>query len=401
MTPARRQALTADIVESLRSRPARNLLSLFAIAIGAAALAVLLAILGGLEERARQLVDELGGNVAVLLAPGETRQGGKARFDERHLRALAATLPDSRVAALRTHRIALPGSGEPLAIAATDEHLAGIRRWPLLAGRWLDYRDVAHRERHLVASRALAEQMHWNPGDIIQLENTPWVVVGIVASGGQAADAQLGQSSLVLGERIAFIPHTASPWWTGDPRSAQPGFDALFLAAGNDLDAAVARTQRLFGDPALALPGMSLATPESLVRGIRELQEMIGLTVGSIAALCLVLGGATLASLMIASVRERITEIGLRRALGATRADIVQLFVLEALAVTLVAGSLGALLANLLLWPARNDFPVPLAPGIASLVAPVVAAVVVGALFASWPAAGAARISPAEALRND
>jgi putative ABC transport system permease protein len=401
MNRAQRKAMTADIVESLRSRPARNLLSLFAIAIGAAALAVLLAILGGLEQRARQLVDELGGNVAVLIAPGETRQGGSARFDEKHLRALAANLPGSRVSALRTHRIALPGSGEPLAVVATDEQLAGIRRWPLLAGRWLDPRDVAHRERHLVASSALAGQLHWKPGDIVVLENTPWVVVGIVANGGQAADAQLGHASLLPGERSVFIPHTASPYWAGDPRSAQPGFDALFVAVAGNLDAAVAGMQRLFDDPALALPGMSLVTPESLVRGIRELQEMIGLTVGSIAALCLVLGGATLASLMIASVRERITEIGLRRALGATRADIVQLFVLEALALTLVAGTLGALLANLLLWPARNEFPVPLAPGIASLLAPVLAAVVVGALFASWPAAGAARISPAEALRND
>lgn len=399
----RLSATLADIHEGIRSQPGRNLLAVLAIAIGAGSLAVLVAILGGLSERAQQLVDELGGNVAAVLAPGDTTQGNSHRLTSGHIDLLAENLGGSQLAGMRVHRILLPGDKQPLTLIATNEQLAGIRRWRIAAGRGLDYQDVTHHQRNLVISEALARHAHWRPGDVVLLESTPFTVVGIVATGGNAIEAGFGQPDMVLGEKVALMPHTADRYWNSDPDSARPGFDALFIGApaGADIAEVVSRAQRLLAQPDQAISGLSWVTPETLIAGIRELQDVIAITVGSIAGLCLILGGATLASLMIANVRERVTEIGLRRALGATRNDIVLLFACEALAVTLIAGIAGSLLTHLLLLLAREDFPVPLALGWASALTPVFVATVVGAAFAGWPARNASRISPAEALRND
>ena len=106
-------------------------------------------------------------------------------------------------------------------------------------------------------------------------------------------------------------------------------------------------------------------------------------------------------SLMIANVRARVVEIGLRRALGATARDIVALFVVEACVVTAVAGLAGVAGSHILLLLARSSFSVPVTLGYASTILPLLAALVLGAAFAYWPARIAAAIAPSEALRND
>ena len=402
--PRRYLAITlSDVLEGIRAQPARNALSLFAIAIGAAALAVLIAILGGLNEKAEQLVQELGGNVVVALAPKSSEDDGAPRLSERHLALLKQNLPGCTVSGMRIHRVAVPGHTDLLSVVATDSALPGIRQWQLRSGRMLDLYDISHHERNIVIGEGLAELWHVRVGDTLLLESTRFSVVGIIAIGGGAVEAEFGDPGMIAGERLAVIPHTASHYWASDTRSIEGGFDAIFIGvpAGQQANIVAARSQRLLASPETALPGITWVTPESLVRSIGKLQKLIALTVGSIAALCLILGGATLVSLMVANVRERVTEIGLRRALGATRRDIVVLFGCEAFVITAVAGTLGSMAIHVVLVPAARYFPTPLALGWLSALVPIVAAIGIGMIFASWPARNAARIMPAEALRND
>jgi putative ABC transport system permease protein len=142
-------------------------------------------------------------------------------------------------------------------------------------------------------------------------------------------------------------------------------------------------------------------TPEVLLRKVRRLQDTIALTVGSIAALCLVLGGTTLMSLMVANVRDRVTEIGLRTALGATPRDIAGLFVAEGALVAAAAGLVATAGTHLLLLAGNGRLPVPVAVDAATVALPALVAVGLGIVFSYWPARTAARIMPAEALRND
>lgn len=171
--------------------------------------------------------------------------------------------------------------------------------------------------------------------------------------------------------------------------------------ADDRLDLLVERCRGVLSAPDAGPADFTYVTPDTLLAGLRRLQATIRWSVGSIAALCLLLGGTTLMSLMLANVRDRVGEIGLRRALGARARDVAALFVLEACLVTLAAAAAGGLVAALVLWPARARFPAPLVFGPGTFLVPVLASVGLGIIFSYWPARMASRISPAEALRNE
>jgi putative ABC transport system permease protein len=106
-------------------------------------------------------------------------------------------------------------------------------------------------------------------------------------------------------------------------------------------------------------------------------------------------------SLMIANVRDRVTEIGLRRAMGASRWDIALLFVIEACLITFMAAVTATLATHMLLLIGRNAFPVPLSLGYPSILIPILVALLLGIISSYWPAKSAAEIMPSEALRNE
>jgi putative ABC transport system permease protein len=120
-----------------------------------------------------------------------------------------------------------------------------------------------------------------------------------------------------------------------------------------------------------------------------------------VALLCLVLGGTTMMSLLVANVRDRMTEIGLRRALGAMPADVAALFVMEGCLITGSAALVASTLAHLLLWLFRPLLPVPVHLTVWTWFVPVVVSLGMGVLFSHGPARMAARIQPADALRAE
>jgi putative ABC transport system permease protein len=156
----------------------------------------------------------------------------------------------------------------------------------------------------------------------------------------------------------------------------------------------------MFQDPALAGWSPTWVTPTSLVRSIRALQRTLALTAGGIAGLCLVLGGTTLMSLMLAEVRQRIPEIGLRRSLGARPRDIAALFVAESLVITGAAALAGVVVAAAVLDGLSGRVGVPVDRGVFTFVIPGIASMLLGVIFSWWPARVASRLSPALALRN-
>jgi putative ABC transport system permease protein len=179
--------------------------------------------------------------------------------------------------------------------------------------------------------------------------------------------------------------------------------DAIFVRVPEteNFSRVLAAVKRLLSGPYDKNDRYAWITSDILLRSVRRLQAAIGFTVGSVALLCIILGGTTLMSLMVANVRDRITEIGLRRALGATPRDIASLFILEACLVTGTASLAGTVLTHVILFAARNQFPSPLHLDALTLLVPVCVSILLGIVFSYGPARMASRISPSESLRND
>lgn len=399
---ARYTSALRDIVDDIRARPGRAGLSFLAIAVGMTALTVLLAVLGGLEERSRRIVGELGVNVFAVTAE-PSPQPNQPKLLLSHATLLAANLPGCRLAGTRVYDVSTPGSEQGLKVVATQEGLPIIRQWTIREGRFLDASDLHNRERTVVISSALADAMNWHVGAIIQLRDTPFRVAGVVKMSAGVLESETQISALAAGDRVVWVPLTLPPYWLTSKVPPEPQLDAVFvrIAENQEMARIVERVRALLAQPDANAPAISVVTPDVLLEKVRRLQRTIQFTVGSIALLCLVLGGTTLMSLMVANVRDRVNEIGLRRALGATRSDIALLFVLESVLVTLAAALAGSLGTLGMLHGVRTQFPVPLDLGWITVAGPVAIALALGIIFSYAPAQAAARISPAEALRNE
>lgn len=391
----------ADVVAGWAARPGRFGLVFLALFTGSAALAVLTAILDGLELKSRRIVAELGANVVALVAPpaGGAEAPGLAGL---HLRRLREGLPGCRISGLRRHVTATLGAGQELAVVATDPELPAVRGWAVPEGRFFDAGDLRDGARVAVINRKVAAALDWGVGQVIVLQGVPFRIVGVVDEGADAVEREARDAGLVLGERVVYVPAGADPL-RGGRRGPPDALDQVFIAApgAGNLRDVLAAARNLMSQPDATVPGCDWITPASLIEGLRRWQRMLRLTAGSIVALALLLGGTTLSSLMVANVRERVTEIGLRRALGATRRDIARLFVWEGVVLAAASAAAGTGAAHLFLLAVHRSWPLPLHAGVPSVTVPLTVSLALAALFAWLPARMAAAISPAEALRNE
>jgi len=392
-----------DIVEGIRAQPAGAAISLSAIAIGIASLTVLMAVMGGLRDKADQMIDELGVNVIAIINQAEVTETNKMGLRVQHASLLKQNLPGHIVATVRRYDVPTLGTNSFLSVVATDSSFADIRQWRLSDGRFLDSRDIDSRERSAVISHTLSSQWGWKTGDIIMLRNMPFNIVGVVETGGTALDTEVGNSDLIFGERVVFVPKTLVPYWADGSMHNDDKLDAIFLKIPNStsLEASEKLSRRLLLEPGSHLDNISWVTPETLIQGINKIGKTISLAAGSVVALALLLAGTTLMSLMLTNVRSRVTEIGLRRALGASRRDIISMFLLEACLITGIAAVVAIGGTYLLLVLGRNALPVPISTGSETIIIPFVVAFILSITFSYWPAKKAARITPSEALRNE
>jgi len=392
--------LAVDIWEGIRSRPGRFGLSLFSMSIGMAVLTTLIALLAGLETRAQQLSLQLGTNVIAVL-PNAT--AGHQRLGARHASLLRQNYPQADISGLRRASATTAGTDRSLSVVGVEEPFFRIRQWPLRSGRFFDSDDMRMQRRYAVVSQSLMRDWNWAVGSTILLRDVPFLVVGVVGSDSASHDREIGDARLTTGDRVVYVPLSVAAHV--ESRAAQDEhIDALFFRpAGQQAAAGVLPgLQNLLAQPDLGLGNLSWVIPESLIRNVKRMQGTVGVSVGAIALLSLVLGGTTLSSLLVTNVRERVAEIGLRRAVGATEADIAVLFVAEGCVATLSAAVIGSLLVHGLIAADLQIFArFPLEAGAYSLVLPLVLSVFLGVAFSCWPALSAARIIPSQALRAD
>lgn len=390
--------LLEDILEEVRSRPGRFALSLFAMSIGMAILTALIALLGGLEDRSRDLSRQLGTNVVAIFQ--DSSRAEQAMLP-RHARLLRDNYPGAEISGLRQAPATSGGGQVDVAVIGVEADYFRLRDWHLRAGRLFDARDVRERKRVAVITQRMRDERGWQAGMTVPVGTGAFRIVGVVAPQVGALDGEFADARLSTGADSLFVPLSVEDIWQEAPGQANP-LDAIFVRTPEyaSADEALGGLRALLAQPDLGLADLSWVIPASLIGKVREMQGTVALTVGTIAALCLLLGGTTLSSILVANVRERVAEIGLRRALGASRADIVILFMAEGCLVALGAAFVGSLLTHLLLASdsaALTDLPVAL--GAASALLPLALAVGIGALFSYLPARAAARINPAQALK--
>lgn len=386
--------LLADIGEGFRGSPGRIALSLTALSVGMIALTLLLAVMAGLRERAQRMTAELGANVIAILPGGDASSTLRPELAS----LLAANLTNATVSGTSRASFASPNGRATWEVVSADSSFGRVKDWGLRAGRLLDDHDLERAQRNAVITESLAKRNNLAVGSALRMQETVVTVVGIIAGSGGSSGGEawtLAPDTIIIPRTVSLRDHDAT--WR------QRELNAIFLRldATRALGEQLREAERIVATAGRDPKSLSWVTPESLIAGIRRMQQAVGIAAGGIAGLCLVLGGMTLMSLMLANVRERIGEIGLRRALGASPADIAGLFIFEACLTTLLAAGLGGgcAVAAARGLAARFDLPMTITPAVVAI--PILASVVLGCIFAALPARRAARLQPAEALRNE
>ena len=154
--------------------------------------------------------------------------------------------------------------------------------------------------------------------------------------------------------------------------------------------------------PFNAPDNFSISTSEQMIEQFRQVTGTVALVMVVLSSIGLLVGGIGVMNIMLVSVTERTREIGIRKAVGARRSDIIVQFLTEAVVLTVLGGIIGLIIGWLISLAAGLIFPnLPTAVPLWAAVTGVMVSVGVGLFFGIWPASRAARLDPVEALRYE
>ena len=400
-------------LRALGANPVRTLLSTLGVVMGVASLVAVFALGDGVERYAREQLAQTTSIQSIEVTARTTTVLDGQRipvsdypvFTVADVRSLAEAVPLAREARLTVvggGRIRLPG-GDSLRGA----EVTGVAAWPamepppLAAGRFFDAAGSGD-STSVVVSHALATALAGNgdPGAAVgmalRLEDRDWTVAGVLASRRDEAGFSV------------YLP--ASMASTAMAPSGTPRLPSLLLTVGKveDVEGAKGQVEAWLAARGPAWTARtSVATSLGRARQARQGMLVFKLLMGAITGISLLVGGIGIMNVLLASVAERTREIGIRKAVGARRRDILIQFLAESVAITGVGSAVGILVGLggafgvTAIMRAETDARIFAAFTWGTVLVAVLAGVTVGIGFGTYPALRAARLAPIDAIRHE
>jgi putative ABC transport system permease protein len=407
-------------MRALTANKMRSILTMLGIIIGVGAVIALLSVGHGFEQYITEQFEDLGSNLLFVM-PGQlessgasSARAGRQRFQPLttgDAEALADPFQVPNVAAVAPEYgrggTVLRGQLEMgTQISGVTPEYEGVRNFAVVLGEFIAQEHVNGRSRVAVLGDTVAEELFeeydYPIGQTIKLNDVPFKVIGVLEGkgGGGFGDE----------DNVVMIPIS-----TAQTRLFNAGtvrgdliISTIFLqvATQEQMDAVADRITEVlrerhrisFRDD----DDFTVVNQADLIQVFGEFTAVFTTVLGAIAGISLLVGGIGIMNIMLVSVTERTREIGIRKAVGAKRRDILIQFLIEAMVLSMIGGFVGIMLgygASTLLASLVEDLNTVVTPGAVLLATSFSAAV--GLFFGIYPATRAARLNPIDALRYE
>ncbi len=418
-------------VKSLMLHKMRSVLTMLGVVFGVASVIAMLAIGEGSKQMELEQIEKLGTNNIIITSvktqDSKASAQGQASFmqiakyglkykDEERLRAVLPNV--KRTVPVRKLPLQARVNDKTMeldVIGTTPDWFALVHR-EVQAGRVLTEQDDDARAPVVVltpdAARRLLGQ-NYTIGQTISIRDKMFTVIGIVGS-----EARVGQAGDTLdAANDAYIPLSTCRDMFGEMITEQGAGETsreivdlhrlIVEAPSREAVLSTARVIRRFMQHFHPKGDYEISVPLELLARAKQVQLVWNWTLGSIAGISLLVGGIGIMNIMLASVTERTREIGIRRAIGAKKQQIIQQFLTEAMLLSITGGMIGLLLGAVILPELITQASAGLGQEIRataplySIILSVGISVMVGVVFGLYPAMRAANLDPIEALRHE
>jgi putative ABC transport system permease protein len=400
----------AVALTALRANKLRSVLTMLGIVIGVSAVIAMIALGSGAQKAVNEQIQSLGTTLLTVM-PGQQRGvGGFVSQDDRarllmkdavaleeRSTSLAAVQPEMS----RTFQVQYQNQNTSTQVTGTSANYLTVRKYDLAAGRMFTSAEDNAKERLAVLGPEVVKNLGFTAmdalvGEPIRIRGIQFTVVGVLKSKGQASPfmnpddqilipLQTARYRVIGSDRLRSISVLAM----SEPRIPEAMADIQKILRREH------RTRQ--GRP----DDFQIRNQSDFLNIFSETTQVFTYLLAGIAAVSLLVGGIGIMNIMLVSVTERTREIGVRKALGATKLNILLQFLIEAVVLCLLGGFLGVLLGaevanifhNSLQWNTEvSPMSVLLAFGFSAAV---------GVIFGVWPARRAAQLDPILALRYE
>jgi putative ABC transport system permease protein len=404
-------------IENLLVHKLRTLLTMLGMIFGVAAVLSMLSIGAGAQQQVMAFIEDLGVRNIIVEARETTDYQANQKIRQqspgltfKDLRAIEAAIPG--VDMLTPRKRFVPGRMVPkpdtdvpavYGVEPNYQQIAGLR---VTQGRFFTDDEAAR----AAAVCVLGEAARWRlfgeadpVGRFVKVNEQWFEVIGVV---GPKAVAQSGVAGLPAQDRnnMIYAPTSAAMLRLEDNYSnARDEIDGIFVRVSNeaDISAASAITRGILDTSHRGAADYTLVAPAELLAEQQRTKRIFDIVMVALASISLLVGGIGIMNIMLASVMERTPEIGLRRAIGATRVDVIRQFVLETTLIAVIGGAIGlavgVLMSRLIAGFAGWSTIVTLS----SVLLAFLVSVIVGLVSGVYPAMKAANLDPVQALHYE
>ncbi|HKS05522.1 MAG TPA: ABC transporter permease [Gemmatimonadaceae bacterium] len=397
---------------ALRANKMRSFLTMLGIVIGVGAVIAMIAFGKGAQKQVNDRIAALGTTLLTIMpgqqqGAGGVRQAGQAAMtlDDLDFLKERTTLLTEIQPEIRTGgtQVQFGSHNAQSNIVGTTANYLGVRKYEMALGDFFNEGDILGRKRVAVLGQGVLTNLGFDSASMralldqtIKLKGVQFKVIGFLKPKGQAG-AMGNPDDMVL------IPISTSRFRiAGNERLSSISVlvkdEESIPAAMGEIEVAMRRAHKLrAGRPS----DFQIRNQSDVLQTMAETTETFTYLLAGIAAVSLLVGGIGIMNIMLVSVTERTREIGVRKALGATKLNILTQFLIEAVTLCLLGGMVGVLAGAGGAWAFTHFFKT------ATQVAPAAVALAlgfsagVGILFGVWPARRAAGLDPIVALRYE